>query len=442
MRQLVLSIVVALGVVVLSTAASAKDPRKLVVEGKPLSKWLKAFEKAGPRVRMADKAYREAALKLRSARFLVGAHDVVVPALRRRLAKEDDFYAVGSIIAYGPLATEARKELLELEEKERRFDSRLNTALIMVGHDVEVRLKSYMMELVENRDEVPKESQRTKRNGLWVDMTPGLYQPLRFGDRIMDFLSEHFSDGLPFDEHSMVRLSNQLGPMGFRFQAEFAKFLDHERDYHRSQVAKGLLLQKLDAATAKKVFEIATSKDDIESTIQDLACVPAGFDAALPAFFKKLRRDRSKLVAAWATVGLARLLPDEPSLLPKLKSAAKNKDGALRLAGVHGMWLLGERAKPAVADLKKRLADDDMRVRWRAAAALLGMNEAVEDALPAFELILGGPDDQERVAAMKAIEALGPVAKPLAAALEPWTTVPFERLASPAKAALASVKKE
>ncbi len=88
--------------------------------------------------------------------------------------------------------------------------------------------------------------------------------------------------------------------------------------------------------------------------------------------------------------------------LDRLREFLKNEDSAIRYWGVTGMLILGEKAAPAVDDLKKVLDDEAPDVIITAAEALYKMGEK-EAGLEALLGVLEYPEDKVRCHALNAL---------------------------------------
>jgi HEAT repeat protein len=157
------------------------------------------------------------------------------------------------------------------------------------------------------------------------------------------------------------------------------------------------------------------------------------------ALFEAFRHASFDMTRAWALAGLARAAPDS-EVVKELLDMMADERSFMRVAAADGLFALEDPPQEAIPIWKQALSDTDLRVRWRAAAALLAAGESDASVLPELARGIDGPDDVERIAALEAVTKIGAIASPLADRLEAWAASPFNVLAKPARKALASVR--
>jgi arylsulfatase A-like enzyme len=146
------------------------------------------------------------------------------------------------------------------------------------------------------------------------------------------------------------------------------------------------------------------------STIYEMARDPSRYDP--------------KRVMEAARLAIAR----DAKAVPKLTALLADKDSAVRFWGASGLAMLGPRAAPAEAALRKALADPAPDVRVTAAEALCALDAGrgaggartagpCARGLEALGQALAHEEDAVRLRAANVLELLGDRAKPLAAVI-------------------------
>ncbi len=98
--------------------------------------------------------------------------------------------------------------------------------------------------------------------------------------------------------------------------------------------------------------------------------------------------------------------------VPVLIEGLKREEEVTRLAAAQTLWLVGERARPAVPELKRALADHKPAVALEAALTLVEIARVdAADAVPALVAAVKSASEWPATRAARALCALGPVAK-------------------------------
>ena len=95
--------------------------------------------------------------------------------------------------------------------------------------------------------------------------------------------------------------------------------------------------------------------------------------------------------------------------IPQLLRAFRSQDWKVRVIAVHGMGLLGQKAKGNIAAVGELLRDQNPDVRFAAAQALGEIG--TEGVVPALQLALADDDENVRVSAAVAFQQIGDAAK-------------------------------
>lgn len=168
-----------------------------------------------------------------------------------------------------------------------------------------------------------------------------------------------------------------------------------------------------DAADAVPALIIALEDRDTQvwfHSVTALARIGEAAQPAIPALLEDLAsRGRRGVNAKWYRSAYA-LGNMGASALPQLRSALTDSDASVRSGVIKALGWLGQEASPVVSDLIASLADEDEDVRAYAAETL---GKIGDTALPGVEATLDSPNHTARLAALEAVKALGPIARPL-----------------------------
>lgn len=429
-------------------SADAKDPVRH--EGKSLTDWIAQAEG-----RSDDKAL-EAIVALKRARFLVGASDLVVPALVGLAGahSRQRFSAVAVLGAYGPLARSALDDLGPLESESSLG---LVVARIRIGHDVEVGLRRWRDEAekrLAHADRVLGRRSQSRNFEFGVadhQATTGLFEPLTAGGEL-GLRGEgvaHYAQTVLRRSYghliasSVLWCADDLGAAAAPLAGDLVSFLADPEPAHRERALGALAwIPELPPETVKRMLKAApkvTRLVPLRRIVRGLALTahePAGETASA---LKTWSTHADRQVAAWAVAGLARRGVEFERLQPVLRKNLDHADPEIRVAGADGLLSLGRTTPEVSKAVEARLSDPDLRVRWRCGALVVREGGDRDAAFAGLALALDGPDDVERVAVLELVRSLGPAAAPIRETVAAWASVPLPRLAEPARMALKSI---
>lgn len=394
------------------------------VDGVALTEWAR---------RVRSKSHEtalKAILKVEDARFLVGAADIVVPALRAAKAGGARWHAIRVLGAYGPLATSAIVDLAPSGDEVpglRAYDEEI--ALALIGEDparhIE-RWRAYTLGL---------------KSGLAVLNALAIGGRLRYrGDVVPAALLKVRS---PLARSTIVKVAADLGPAASVLRAFAIDTLKDKRGRTPSgagQAAKALAwMDALDEDTQALLVSATriVPKAFIPGVVRGLAVVRRPPSKVLEEYLGAKVHDGDPLVASWAAAGLARMGSAETPV-PQLVRALRHERHEVRAAAATGLLAACPGSTLALDALRGARDDVDTRVRWRAVAAQILAGDANADLLEIGRAI-DGPCDEERLLVFETLCHLGRKVASLAGRLEPWTQLPFPRLAEPARQALAAL---
>ena len=434
-RRVLVALVVLLATFAPPAGADDNEP-PLIVNGISLRKWVLGLSSSDPKLN------KQAAQSCTAGRFLVGASDVVVPAIQKQLTSRKAYQALALVRVYGPHAEAVRDRLQKWDKNEGDGNVLIRCARIMILDDANRCITNLKATLKAKKSAFPK------RGASTLDKLR-LSNPLLFmsalgvrGDFVVPTLKKLFPPKAPFTIDDLLYYAQSLGPAAAPLTSKLAKHVAANDDVRRYRVVATLAEQdKLPDKTTKLVLQGAYfDQDDLQQDATRLiACMRTEPKAALVKYFQTLGDHKDAGVVAWSQAGLARLQPDD-QVIDALTKAMVHKRDDVRIAAAHGLMSLTAHTEDTLAGMEAGLQDVDMRVRWRMAVSLVKKERAVAKALPELARILGGPGDEERIAAFRAIQSLGPIAQPLDKDIRPWVRVPFKRISGPAKQALAAIQ--
>ena len=400
------------------------------IYGRTVAQWVKEFRDEKDPHEIFMKSGR-----LRPLRFTVGAAQHVVPALIEKLkGKGSDYRILEVVQEFGPHATEALDIVDALDDK-TEFKGYVVVTRICIGDDPAKHLKRLKSELKKAHRMRKKDPRRFRRA---VSHACGLGV---VGDLAIKYLKDRLSKGDPDD--APVLSMRDLGPAATPLVPKLRDLLK-AKDDHARYVAVLLMAQadKLDGRSLKLVLEHEDLKHSgwRSGVIEAIALFRDPTKKGVQKYFRKRLDAESHWVRIWAAVGIARGDPGDPDVRKRLLEGVQSDLDGVRAAAAHGLLHLDASDEAVVEAAEQMLADWDLRVRWRAGALLLSVNKHVKRALAALQVGLEGPCPQERIFALQAIAKLGSVAKPLVPRIKVWAASPFERIAEPAKQALAKVQ--
>jgi hypothetical protein len=431
-----------------SVSPASADP-VLKPGGKTLDQWIE--QARGKNENRAKDAWRA----LARARFLVGAHEKVVPFAAQVLDvpdHRDEWHAVACFEDFGPLAASHGDVLRRIasawngDDLDKKWRAqRVAVALVLTGADI----WRGMTLLAEQRHDA---GESYKLNTFGNDPILGTLVSqsrirLRHGEVVAEYA--HVALNLPTGnpKREVLWAAERLGPAAEGLVPTLVASLEERDPVDRARAAVALCWMPSLSPNAEAALEKALRRNLWSGyTLQACRALAAVRHEPAPAFVEVLKAKAAgsdASLTAWGYAAIARLAPQTPRIVEILRTSLVHADPEARVGAADGLLALGAEAAPAMPDLRKALTDVDLRVRWRAAAALLPTST---DDVPRLVLEIGrgvdGPDDDERVAAFAAIARLGAVARPLAPRLEPWAKIGVPLLAEPAARALASVRKD
>lgn len=164
-----------------------------------------------------------------------------------------------------------------------------------------------------------------------------------------------------------------------------------------AEPSAGRTLAKLSAALDRHMLTV------VDNGFIPEGCAIEGYDASRAGAYPL---PRLMALASTAAKG-------DPSHLAAFQAAIASQDEVARYWAATGLLILGSRAAPAKADLRKAMAEDvSPQVRIVVAEALAGLGD-LEDALAALtSLADGGLPWQVKLQALNALTALGDAARP------------------------------
>ncbi len=152
---------------------------------------------------------------------------------------------------------------------------------------------------------------------------------------------------------------------------------------------------------------------------------------------KTLANDRDPQERAEAAWNLGQMGATEavPALI---KALDEDKSGAVRANAAASLWHLGEAARPAKESLTNALDDHYGPVVGNAAGALMKLGTPKSKLLPAYKRLLGHPECEDRVIALKALSTEVPAVELFDAAWD-CTRDPDHDVASDARESLRKI---
>ena len=206
-----------------------------------------------------------------------------------------------------------------------------------------------------------------------------------------------------------IEILGSIGSQESQVDPALAGLLTSQDARDRVQSARALVKIRGKGGPLIPILVEATRNPDLEvrlravRTLGELREEGAGFTAAL---MERARIDPSQSVRFQAVLHLPYLKPpSEPVVDCLMEVCEKEPDAIVRQWAAYGLGKMGARRAEPV--LKKLLADSDLSVRVRAAAALTGRGRAESDEL---RVLIGGVlrgGEYDRSAALEAIQALG-----------------------------------
>jgi len=161
--------------------------------------------------------------------------------------------------------------------------------------------------------------------------------------------------------------------------------------------------------------------------------------AAVPALMQAVKSDESNACTLFATMALGSVDADGVST-PVLIEALGNENATTRRFAAYALGCLGEKAGAAEQALRDRLTDSDPGARIAAAQAYWSVSgkadEAVSVVRSALQVAIDGPT---RIAAIDALEKIGPAAKTAVPDLIPCLDGNFHTAVTSAADALAKI---
>lgn len=410
---------------------------ELLHEGKPLTAWIE-------RLRAKDPDKRKDALRtLGAARFLVGAPDVVLPAVEPLLSDPQcEFTALWAVADFGPLAASLEPTLAGLEDL---LGSVLATR-VRVGRDVGPLLEALRAKWANARER--GEGRSGAAGLLWWQSPLGQARSLGWrGDAGVAFAASLRDDAAlrVITAHEIGEALAEWGPLASQLSGLVPTLLANKEPVIRVRgVVSGAWMPNLPQDVEADVFRGMTGQSSGPQALRitrGVALTAAHPDAKAIPFLRTRSTSSDGAIAAWAWAGLARRVPaaDRPRLVAPLTALLRHADPDARAGAADGLLTLADPA--TAATVAPALADADLRVRWRAAALVIRLGGDSAAALPELRRGIESPSDQDRCEAFDAVATLGPAAAALAPDLEAWAATPFPMLAGKARAALAAVRR-
>lgn len=411
----------------------------VVHEGKPLERWIEQLSSKN------DDRARSALRALGHAKFLVGAAELALPAIEPFVngIGVTHFTAVGALAEYGPLAIGADATLAA---HQATSIGEVHVARIRIGRDVKELLDELQGRWATAKANFLGDPTDTAASELGRLVRQGAELELRGESSVA------FAAGLLQDRRTEVLVWSDVfegianwGPLAAPLARVAASYLTDKEPVMRGRAVSALAwMSRLSPEHEKALFKGAgafASGYYAPGVTRGIALTETHpMDLSL-ALLRGRAGSGDAVVAAWASAGLARRVPDaeRPKLWKGLLGQLKHANPEVRAAAADGALALASSAEPALPELAAALADPDLRVRWRIAAVLLRHAKESEAALTELARGIDSPDDFDRLAAFDAIAALKTAASPLAQRIEPWTKVPFRNIASSAERALRAV---
>ncbi len=428
------------GGLLLGAAFATRDAaagKHIVHQKRALSSWVKDVGH-----RDEEKAW-EAVLSLGLARYLVGAAEQAVPALRAALDDPRERVrntAILSLGRYGPLAREALPRIRELA-REELGEVTAATAILLIA-DEQAEGADLFVSLFR------KDAESYRLYGgplsLLVTINGGCEAGLR-GAFLAEWTAGFLKRRVPLEPADVSRAARELGPAAKSLLFYLQDELLATDLWQRYGAADALLaIPEADpshvAKAIGKLRSLPIRDYGFEDIARTMARMPheAGDDAL--ELLQKCAKAPSRRTRAWALAGLARFAPDAAKLVPKLQKELKHRHVDCRIAGATGLLALGPASAPARKSLTTALGDADWRVRWRAAALLLLLGPTSPEIEEELARVLDGPDDFERVRALREITRIGPKSAFLSSRIQRWAEVNCSYLSDPAEAALEALE--
>lgn len=129
---------------------------------------------------------------------------------------------------------------------------------------------------------------------------------------------------------------------------------------------------------------------------------------AVPALIEALTKDADGAVRMKAADALGQIAQDGGTAVPALVKSLDDPDVRVTTSALYALSAFGAEARPAVPEIKKRLAHANPNVNWMATRALVRLREEIPAALVVVHGRLNDPDIFERMGAGRVlVEAVG-----------------------------------
>jgi hypothetical protein len=386
-----------------------------------LSEWLKQLAQPN------QGAAAEAARALEEARYWVDQAPQVVAALAERIpsAKRELLLAiVRALTRFGPIARSAVAPVERAIWNDRTgyFEQRDDYLAALVLR-IRCDRQSYRHwgELSSLWPSSGDEDRQFRIHGRDLSfgrievgraaLAAGAHAPLtllRVAEDYLAFLRMHVAEDLD--------LVDFIGSAAQPLQDYFVYSLSDRVKERRGAVLALAGCAGLAPSDVLKVLEEADALSDgqlIAKVVRRIAIHQVQPADSIVAFLRRRVGVSHTATSAWAQAGLARLAPDAKTQLPFVQKCLAHEDAWVRAGGLEALRHLGAAGAPLHETVIELLEDHDMRPRWRAGAVLLAAGRRVETAAAAVATALDGPDDEERLQALKVVAAAGALALPL-----------------------------
>jgi len=305
-----------------------------------------------------------------------------VPALIK-VVKGDEINAPPAVYALGSIGPKAKSAEVVLKKLALANDTKplLRTvslwALAMINPDDKQLVAVVVPRLVKAlQSEEPRVRAAAARALVDLDPDPEILRPLL--KKVMETASPEVVDDV----------LDALASLGERAVPRLIEALKHEQ--MRSEVA--MIIARIGTPAKAAVPALVKSLDDEDP------------------------QTRSEVLFALAAIG-----PDAAASVPAVSKLLDDPEASVRYGACFALGKMGPAAMPAKAAVVKKLSSDDPFLAMAAAWALAQIHpecgETAGKSVPILIKALAEPDVTTRVEAARALECLGPLAKPAVPAL-------------------------
>lgn len=434
---------VAMCITCLSSGVWGKQP-KAVIDGKSVDHWIKQLK--GKK----EKDVRHAIHTLGKCRFLVDAPERVLPELYPWIRGKGtlSWSARNAVAEYGQSANAGlrfwgehlRKQWDKEPDEDRRVGLEPGIFLLHVGTPKQVRAA-----IGDVRSAMYRERDRYLQSNLGLNTL--LMTLARLGVR--GEIAAEFVQGdiITFKRYAdigtLMWLADDLGPAAGPLKSHALSALKDREPVIRMRAVDGLAwIEMLSPDDVKRVLSAARKsvpRGGRGGTLaRALTFIPREPKAEVIKYLRKRLSSSDQTESTWCMAALARLEP-KPDVVKRIQGRLSYRDHDARVAAVDGLLNLPELPETLLPAMEFALGDPDLRVRWRAAAALIKAGRPPEELIPELARGLDSPDDLDRIEFFRALARIGAPARALADQVKPWATYPIRLIADPASRAYKAI---